>query len=324
MKCLKIILAGIVFSAALASTVTMANPFPTKPITIIVPFPPGAGSDVVARTLADKLYGRLGQPVIVENRPGAAGMLGANVVAKAAPDGYTILIAANTLLIAPYVLPKSAIVVNIKKELAPVIMAVSNPMVLAVNPSMNVTNVRDLVQFAKNKPGLPYASGGNGSPMHIAGELFKRAAEIDLTHVPYKGTAPSINDTIAGQVQVLWAPWGGAAPQVRAGRLRALAVADNKRYPSAPGVPSMAELGYPDVISEGWLGIFVPGQTPNSIIDKINKEINTVLELDDVRERIISFGFNVVGGSTEKFTSDVIRDSDRYERLVKELGISSD
>lgn len=301
-----------------------AQSFPSKPITIVVPFPPGAGPDVVARTLGERLSSRLGQPVIVENRAGAAGMLGVGAVARAAPDGHTITVVANTLVIAPHVLPQGATVVDITKELAPIVMAVSNSMTLTVNPQLNVNSVSELVALAKAQPGLAYASGGNGSPMHIVGELFKRSAGIDLTHVPYKGVAPSITDTISGQVKVLWVPWGGAAQNVRAGRLKALALADTKRSPNAPGVPSMAELGYKDVVSRGWLGVLAPGATPRPVVDQLNREINAVLALDEIRDKMASYGFDVVGGSPELFAAEMRDDYARYGRLAKEFNIKAD
>jgi tripartite-type tricarboxylate transporter receptor subunit TctC len=311
-------------SLALACMSANAQSYPSRQITIVVPFPPGAGVDVVGRVVAEALTSRLGQPAIVENRPGAGGMAGARVVATGAPDGHLLLVAPNTVVISPYVLSKEATRVDVLNDLVPILSVSTNAMVLAVNPSAKIESLKDLIELAKRKPGLPYASGGNGSPMHIVGEQFKARAGIDLTHVPYKGAIPSITDVVGGQVAILWAPWGGAAPFARNGRLRPLALADSQRSPSAPDVPSMAELGFPDVISRSWSGAFAPKGTPAGIVSTINRTVNEALKQPEVRKRIASIGSDVTGGSSEAFAAEVAADDKRYAQLVKQFGIRAD
>lgn len=219
----------------------VAQGFPARTVTIVVPFPPGAGPDLVARILGERLSVRLGQAVVVDNRPGVGGIAGSAVVVRAPNDGYTLAMVPNTVVIAPHVLLRAAVSIDILKDLVPVVQVVTNAMTLAVHPALGVKSVRELVDLARREPGLAYATGGNGSPMHIVGEIFKRSAGVDLQHIAYKGVAPSINDVIAGQVKVLWVPWGGAAPFVRAGKLQALALADSRRSANAAGVPSMTD-----------------------------------------------------------------------------------
>ena len=298
-----------------------AQAFPSRTVTIVVPFPPGAGPDLVARILGERLSVRLGQPILVDNRPGVGGIAGTAFAARAPNDGHTLAMVPNTVVIAPHVLPRAAVTIDILKDLAPVVQVVTNAMTLAVHPALGVKSVRELLDLARREPGLAYATGGNGSPMHIVGEIFKRSTGVDMQHVAYKGVAPSINDVIGGQVKVLWVPWGGAAPFVRAGKLQALALADNRRSANAAGVPSMAELGYPEVISRGWVGLLAPTGAPASVIDLLNREINQLLQIEDVRLRLAAIGFDIVGGAPEVLAGEMRADFERYGRLVRELKI---
>ncbi|MBL8378501.1 MAG: tripartite tricarboxylate transporter substrate binding protein [Burkholderiales bacterium] len=300
-----------------------AQTWPTRTVTVVVPFPPGAGPDLVARALGERLSVRLGQPFIVDNRPGVGGMAGSTLVARAAADGHTLAMVPNTLVIAPHVLSRAAVSIDVLKDLAPVVQVVTNAMTLAVHPGLGVNSVRELIELAKRRPGLAYATGGNGSPMHIVGELFKASAGIDLQHVAYKGVTPSINDVIGGQVQVLWVPWGGAAQFVRAGRLRALALADRRRSANAGDVPAMAELGFPEVISRGWVGLLAPAGTPVPVIARLNGEINALLQTAEIRQRMADIGFDVVGGGPEVLAGEMREDFERYGRLVRELKIEA-
>ena len=300
-----------------------AQGYPARQVTIVVPFPPGAGPDLVARALGERLGARLGQNFLVDNRPGVGGIAGTTLVARAPADGHMLAMVPNTLVIAPHVLPRAAVGIDVLKDLVPVVQAVTNAMTLAVHPGLGVTSVRELVELARRQPGLSYATGGNGSPMHIVGELFRRSAGVEMQHVPYKGVTPSINDVIGGQVQVLWVPWGGAAQFVRAGRLRALALADRRRSPNAGDVPSMAELGYPDVVSRGWVGLLAPAGTPAPVIARLNGEINLLLQTPEIRQRMADIGFDVVGGGPEVLATEMREDFERYGRLVRELRIEA-
>jgi tripartite-type tricarboxylate transporter receptor subunit TctC len=310
-------------AACLTPVLVSAQAFPSRTVTLVVPFPPGAGPDLVARALSERLAVRLGQGVVVENRPGVGGIAGATVVARAPADGHMLAVVPNTLVIAPHVLPRGAVTLDVLKDLAPVAQAVTNAMTLAVHPGSGINSVKDLVELAKRQPGLPYATGGNGSPMHIIGEVFRRGAGVDMQHVAYKGVAPSINDVIGGQVQVLWVPWGGAATFVRAGRLRALAIADRRRSANAGDVPTMDELGYPDVVSRGWVGVLAPATTPPAVLARLNGEINALLQLPEVRQRMADIGFDTVGGSPEVLANEMREDFERYGRLVREFRIEA-
>lgn len=309
-------------NAAFAN-VAFAQAYPSRTISIVVPFPPGAGPDLVARALGERLSTRFAQAVVVENRPGVGGIAGTAAVARATPDGHALAMVPNTVVIAPHVLPRAAVTIDVMKDVVPVVQAVTNAMTLAVHPGLGVTNVRELVELARRQPGLAYATGGNGSPMHIVGELFRRSAGVDLQHVPYKGVTPSINDVIGGQVQVLWVPWGGAAPFVKAGRLRALALADRRRSTNAGEVPTMVEAGYPEVISRGWVGLLAPAGTPATVVARLNTEINALLALPEMRQRMADIGFDVVGGAPEVLAAEMREDFERYGRLVRELKIEA-
>jgi tripartite-type tricarboxylate transporter receptor subunit TctC len=310
----------------LFAATAVAQPYPARPVTLVVPFPPGGGPDLFARILAERLPSKLGQPVVVENRPGVGGIAGANSVAKSAPDGHTLLLAPNTIAIAPHLLPKGAGGgVDVIADLAPVIMPASTPMLLVVHPELGVKSVDELVAAAKKNPGQPYASAGTGSPMHIGAELFKKAAGVDLFHVPYKGVAPSVAAALSGQVKILFTAGGGSvAPHLRAGRLRALAVTEKRRTALFPGIPTLAELGYPGVEVDAWYGVLAPAATPAAVIARLNREINAVIEQSDVRERLNTAGIDVRGGTPEAFGAEMREDYARYGRIVQELGIKAD
>ena len=316
---------AIAVAAVLLPASAWAQAFPSKPLTVVVPFPPGGGVDLFARVMAEKLTPRLGQSVIVENKPGVGGLAGANAVARAAPDGYTMLVAPNTIAIAPHLLSKGAGGgVDVMKDLAPVIMPASTPMLLVVNPELGVKSVPELVVLAKKTPGLAYASAGNGSPMHIAGELFEKAAGVDMTHVPYKGVAQSVTDTVGGQVKVLYVAMGAVAGHFRAGRLVPLAVTEKRRTPLLPDVPTMAELGYKGVEVDAWYGVFVPAGTPPEAIALLNKEINAIIQMPDVREKLAGAGIDVRGGTPEAFGAEMRDDNARYGKIIQEFGIKAD
>jgi tripartite-type tricarboxylate transporter receptor subunit TctC len=303
-----------------------AQGFPTRAVTFVVPFPPGGGPDLFGRILAERLPPKLGQPVIVENRPGVGGLAGANAVAKAAPDGHTILIAPNTIAIAPHLLPKGAGGgVDVMNDLTPVVMPASTPMLLVVHPDLGAKTVAELIAIVKRSPGLAYATAGTGSPMHIGGELFKRAAGVDIFHVPYKGVAPSVAAALSGEVKILFTALGGSvAPHLRAGKLRVIAVTEKRRTALLKDIPTMAELGYAGVEVDAWYGVLAPAGTPAPVIARLNKEINEVLAVPEVRERLNAAGIDVRGGTPEALGSEMRDDHARYGRIVQEFGIKAD
>lgn len=311
---------------ALATGPALAQAWPTKPVVLVVPFPPGGGPDLFARLLAERLPASIGQSMVVENRPGVGGLAGANQVAKSSPDGHAFLVAPNTIAISPHILAKGAGGgVDVIKDLVPVIMPASTPMMLVVNPSLGVKNVAELVALAKRKPGLPYASAGNGSPMHIAGELFKKAASVDLQHVPFTGVAPSVTAALGGQVEVLFVAFGGGIAQhIKAGKLNVIAVTERRRSPLLPDVPTMAEAGFAGVETDAWYGIFAPAGTPQAILSRMNQEVNALLAQPEVRARMNAAGIDVRGGTAEAFAAEVREDHARYGRLVREFNIRAD
>ncbi|MDO9434263.1 tripartite tricarboxylate transporter substrate binding protein [Hydrogenophaga sp.] len=315
----------------LAAALTIAAPFasaqsfPSKTITIVVPVPPGGGPDLAARVLAEKLAPKLGQAVVVENRPGAGTLLGASAVAKAAPDGHTLLLTPNTMAISPHVMaPGAGGGVDVQKDLLPVIAPATTPMVLAANPSVGANTLKGLLELARKSPGLPFGSAGNGSPMHFAGEILKRQAGVDLMHVPYRGVGPSLTAAVGGEVKLLFTALGGAVPHIKAGKLVPLAVVESKRSALLPDVPTATEQGVPGVEVNAWYGVFAPAGTPAAAIARINQEINDALQLPDVKEKLMGAGLETLGGSPKVLADFMKADDARYGKLAKELNIKAD
>jgi tripartite-type tricarboxylate transporter receptor subunit TctC len=301
-----------------------AQSFPSKQVTLVVPFPPGGGPDVAARVIAEKLAPRLGQPVVVENRPGAGALLGANFVAKAAPDGHTLLLTPNTMAISPHVLaPGAGGGIDVNRDLLPVIAPATTPLVLVASPSLGVSNLKGLLEQAR-KGGLAYGSPGNGSPMHFAGEMFKRSAAVDMMHVPYRGVAPSLNAALAGEVKLLYTGVGGALQHIKAGKLVPLALTEKARSALLPDVPTATEQGVANVEVNAWYGVFAPAGTPAAVVQRINQEINAVIRLPDVRERLLGAGVEPLGGTPQVLADFMKADTQRYGQLARELGIKAD
>lgn len=308
-----------------AGAQTAPAAFPSRNITLVVPFPPGGGPDLAARAVGEKLTTRLGKPVIVENRPGAGALIGAGFVAKAAADGHTLLFTPNTVVISPHVLPTGAGGgVTVARDLVPVIAPATTPLVLVAHPSLGASRLQDALDAARKSPGLPYGSAGNGSPMHFAGEMMKRAAKVDLLHVPYKGVAPSINAALGGEVKLLFVGLGGAVPHIKSGKLVPLAVTEAKRSDLLPDVPTATEQGVPGVEVNAWYGVFAPLSTPQAIIDQLNAEINAVIAMPDVRSRLSTAGVEPLGGPAAVLAGFVKADNERYGTLARELKISAD
>ncbi len=308
-----------------AGAQTAPAAFPSRNITLVVPFPPGGGPDLAARAVGERLTTRLGKPVIVENRPGAGALIGAGFVAKAAADGHTLLFTPNTVVISPHVLPAGAGGgVTVARDLVPVIAPATTPLVLVAHPSLGASRLQDALDAARKSPGLPYGSAGNGSPMHFAGEMMKRAAKVDLLHVPYKGVAPSINAALGGEVKLLFVGLGGAVPHIKSGKLVPLAVTEAKRSDLLPDVPTATEQGVPGVEVNAWYGVFAPLSTPQAIVDQLNAEINAVIAMPDVRSRLSTAGVEPLGGPAAVLAGFVKADNERYGTLARELKISAD
>jgi tripartite-type tricarboxylate transporter receptor subunit TctC len=274
--------------------------------------------------IAEKLAPRLGQPVVVENRPGAGALLGASFVAKAAPDGHTLLLTPNTMAISPHVLaPGAGGGIDVNRDLLPVIAPATTPLVLVASPSLGVSNLKGLLEQAR-KGGLAYGSPGNGSPMHFAGEMFKRSAAVDLLHVPYRGVAPSLNAALAGEVKLLYTGVGGALQHIKAGKLVPLALTEKARSALLPDVPTATEQGVANVEVNAWYGVFAPAATPAAVVQRINQEINAVIRLPDVRERFLGAGIEPLGGTAQVLADFMKADTQRYGQLARELGIKAD
>jgi tripartite-type tricarboxylate transporter receptor subunit TctC len=302
-----------------------AQAFPNRPVTLVVPFPPGGGPDLAARLLAEKMAPKLGQPVVVENRPGAGALVGAAHVAHSVADGHTLLFSPNTVVISPYVLSAGATSrVDIQKDLIPVIAPATTPLAVLAHPSLGVKNLKELVELARKTPGIPYGSAGNGSPMHFAGEMLNQSAKIDLLHVPYRGVAPSLTAAIAGEVKVLYVALGGALQHVQSGRLVPLAVTEKNRSTLLPELATASEQGISNVEVNAWYGVFAPTGTPAATVRRLNQEFNDALQLPDVRDRLKSAGLEVLGGTSQLLADFVKSDTQRYSTLARELNIKAD
>jgi len=316
--------AAVALLAMLAPAALAAEVYPAKPIRFVVAFPPGGGTDIIARSIAQKLAERFAQQVVVDNRPGAGGNVGTEIVAKAAPDGYTMLmgsagpLAINASLFAK--MPFDPI-----RDLAPVTLAASTPNVLVVHPSLPAGTLQELIALARARPGeLNFASSGQGTPAHLAGELFNSMAGVRLIHVPYKGAAPALTDVLSGQVQIMFSTMPPALPHVKDGRLRALAVASLKRSPAMPELPTLDEAGLPGFEANTWHGVMVPAGTPGAIISTLHREIVAILHRPDVIERLSSQGAEPVGSTPEEFAAYIKSETIKWAKVVRESGAKAE
>lgn len=290
--------------------------YPNRPIRVVVPFAPGAGTDLSIRTIAPKWSEALGQQVIVDNRVGASGIVGSSIVAKAAPDGYTLLFTATDLAINPALF--ASMPYDAQKDFAPVGRAVNFPNFLVVNPELPVKSVQDLIALAKSKPGtLGYGSAGNGTPPHISAEMFKQLTNVDLVHVPYKGSAQALTDVIAGQVQLMFVNTLSSIQHVRSGRLRVLGITTAQRAAIAPDVPTIAESGVPGYELITWTGVAAPAGTPRETIVRLNRDLVRTLELPDVREKLLAQGSEVTPSTPEQFAKLIANDTARLGRVAR-------
>lgn len=318
---------GLVAVAALATgfgaTAQNAADYPTKPIKFIVPYPPGGGTDVIARIVQERFQTLLGQPVLIDNRGGAAGSIGTEIAAKAAPDGYTVLFTLSSHTINPSIYPKLPF--DTAKDFEPVGMVASLPQILVANLQFAPNNVAELAALAKAKPdSISFASVGNGSPGHLAGELLKLRTGTQMTHIPYRGGGPAVTDVMGGQVPLLWVSIPAAAQFVKAGKLKALAVSTTKRSAAFPDVPTMQEAGIADFDVDSWYAVFVPAKTPRAIVEKLNKVINTVVQEPEIRDKLLAQGSEGAGGPPEALGKVVTTELVRWNKLAKEAGIKVD
>ncbi len=316
-----------VFAALALAAFAAAAPaqdYPAKPIRLIVPFPPGGGTDIAGRTVANKLSETLRWTFVIENKPGAGGNLGVERAVKSPPDGYTLVIGqTSNLAINPALYAK--LPYDPLKDLSPVALIVSAPVVLVVAANSPYKSLGDLVAAARRDPGaVTFASPGNGTVSHLAGELLQRASGVKFTHVPYKGAAQAMTDLLGGQVQSFMSSVPSALAQIRGGRLRAIAVTSAKRAAEMPEVPAIAESGYAGFDATTWYGLLAPAGTPAAVIKRLNAELNRVLEMPDVRQRLAAEGGEVLGGSPEGFASLIKADHAKWGRIVKESGAKVD
>jgi tripartite-type tricarboxylate transporter receptor subunit TctC len=308
---------------ALTIAVALAQTYPAQPIKLIVGFTPGTGIDIIARSVGQKLQERLGQPVVVENKAGASGNIGTEFVAHAKPDGYTLLVTVNTLVMNPALY--KALPFDPVKDFAPISVAAWGSLLLAVAPGAKIDSVAQLVQAAKANPGkLNYGSPGIGTPHHLAMELFKNVTGADITHVPYKGTAGAITDLLGGQINVMFVPIHVALPHVKSGKLKALALGSAKRHPTAPELATLTELGIPGVEVDMWYGFLAPQGTPRDIIAKLNAELKTILALPDIQTSFATLGLDPATSTPEEFQTMIERDAVKWARVVQQAKISAE
>jgi tripartite-type tricarboxylate transporter receptor subunit TctC len=313
----RILGASLLMAFAIAS---QAQTWPGQTIKIIVPFTPGTGMDTIARAVSPKLAERLGQPVIVQNTPGASGNIGADAVAKASPDGYTMLMGANTMLIASQMYQN--VPFNPVKDFSPVSMAAYGTLMLVSNPKTNIQSLKDLLALAKSKPGfISYGSPGIGTPHHMAMELLKSEAQVSMLHIPYKGTAGYVQDLLGGELMVGFLPVHVAQGFVAAGKLNALAVGSSKRNPVAPNVATMQELGMKGLNVDMWYGFFVPSRTPATVVNRLNTEIAAIMKLPDVQSVLTKGGLDASSSSPTELTTIVGQDYQRWGGVIKRNGI---
>jgi tripartite-type tricarboxylate transporter receptor subunit TctC len=305
-----------------APAFALAQAYPHKPVRVIIPFPPGGPTDVLGRIVAQRLAEKLGQPFVVENKPGASGMIGATQVAKAPPDGYTLLINASLHVINPSLYPKMQH--DPIKDFAPVSQIADVPMVLVVNKTNPARNLKDVIAQAKKTPGMSFASSGNGTAPHLAGEAFNVAAGLKLMHVPYKGSAPALTDIMGGHVAMMFDPLASSTPFIHSGTLRPIAVTTAKRVPTLPDVPTMAEAGLPGYEISTWYGVWAPANTPKDIVAKLSSEIATLVREPEITRRIMELGSIPVGSTPAEFEAYNHSEQVKFARIVKQSGAKLD
>lgn len=322
MNCCSRIMLSLIF--AVAATGAAAQSYPAKTVRMIVPFPPGAGVDIVSRAVSGRLAEALGQQLIIDNRAGAGGILGAELAAKAPPDGYTIFMAtAGILTVIPHLQAK--LPYSVERDFAPVSLVASVPSVLVVHPSMPVKSVKELIALAKAKPGqINYASTGNGTLPHLAAEFFKQQAKVNMVHIAYKGSAPATTDLLGGNVQVFFGNMLSVIEQVRSGRLRALAVTSQQRQAVANEIPTMIESGFPGFEAGTWFGLMAPAATPREMLARLHGDVAKAVRQPDVQKQLAGQGATTIGNTPEQFAAYIKSESAKWAKVLAASGVKAD
>ncbi len=316
---------GICIAGLSVAPVALAQAYPTKPVRVVVPYPPGGVGDTTMRAIAQQLSESLGQPFVIDNKPGASQMIGADAVAKAAPDGYTLFLGSVTSL-AINVSSQKKMPYDPVKDFAPVSMLYFSPMYLVVNPAVPAQSVKELVALAKAQPGkLSFASIGQGGSIHLAGEMFKSMAGVDITHIPYKGSAPALTDIIGGQVSLMFDAGVSALPQVRAGKLRALAITTAKRVDSTPELPTVAEAGgLPNYEATLWFGLVAPAATPRDIVNRLSQELAKILRQPALQARFANLGVEFSASSPEEFATYIRAETLKWGKVFRDAKVEQE
>jgi tripartite-type tricarboxylate transporter receptor subunit TctC len=325
MKLKSIIRRLLVSAVVVAATANLAyaQSYPSKPVRVIVPFPAASATDVLARTIGQKLSEKWGRPVIIENKPGAGGNLGTEIAAKAPADGYTILMGtvANAISTSLY----KKLNYDFVKDFTPVTLVATTPLVLAANPKFPASNIKEVIAYAKDKPGkVNFGSGGIGTSNHLAGEMLKSMAGIDMLHVPYKGTPAAHSDLLSGQVNLMFDNIVAVMPHLKSGRMKAIAVTSAKRVSTLPNVPTVAESGVPGFDAVSWIGALVPTGTPKDIVNKLNTDLVAVIGMPDVKERLSASGAELAGSTPEQLAEHIRNETEKWAKAVKASGATAD
>ena len=319
-QCVGLASSGLVL-AGLPRANAQTSAWPSRPICIIVPYPPGGVGDTFTRSLAQQLSERLGQAVLIDNKPGASQIIGAEAAAKAAPDGYTLFLGSVTSL-AINVRSMKRLPYDPVKDFAPIAMCFGTPMYLVINPSVPARNVSELIALAKARPGqLSFASIGQGGSLHLAGELFKSMAGVDLTHVAYKGSAPALADVISGQVNMIFDPGVSSLPHVKTGKLRALAITSSRRSDSTPDIPTLSEAGVPGYEASLWFGLVAPAGTPVAIVNRLSAEVTQIVRSAAMRERFTPFSLELAGGTPEEFAATIRSEIPKWGKVLQDAKV---
>lgn len=314
---------AVALIAAAFALSALADNYPSRAIKMVVPFTPGTGMDTIARTVGPKLTEKLNQPVVVENKPGASGNIGADSVAKSPPDGHTLMVTANTLVMAANLYP--SVPYDVMKDFTPVSLAAWGTLLLVANPKANIDSVATLRSRAKESPGkITYGSPGIGTPHHMAMEMFKELTGVNLLHVPYKGTAGAVTDLLGGEINVMFLPIHVAMPHVKAGKLKALAVGSAKRHPVAEGVPTLNELGVKGADVDMWYAFFAPKGTPPAIVNKLNAQLRAALALGDVRDAFSNVGLDAASSTPQELQDRMKRDYARWGEIIRKNNIRAE
>ena len=314
---------GASAAVAQAPSAGLAQAYLSRPIRIVVPFAPGGGTDILTRIMAPKLNESLKQQLIIDNRPGAGSQIGTDIVAKAPPDGYTILMVDTAFMTNPSLYSK--LPYSSANDFAPVSLAATAPVIMIVHPSVPVHNLKELVSLARAQPGkLNFASGGPGSSTHLGVELLKYVAKIDLVHIPYKGTGPAVADVLGGQVTMMFAGISSVKQHVESNRLRAIAVTGGKRSPAMPKVPTFGEAGMKQVDASSYWGALAPARTPPDIVTRLSSTMAQVLKMPDVRDKLVELGFDPIGGSPSEYAAVLATETDKWAKVIKAAGVRLD